>query len=155
MGSVTEPTNGHTNNHTHQSLDWTVYNNVIDGKLTSTQKTRHGINPATGKPNPEVPVATQDDVEQAMVAAKKASTSWAKVPYAERSKAVLALADALEVEHQAFSDMLVREQGKPVRSQMPSLCCSESVMLYQILMSTDGLCQDGDGSVHSVVPRNS
>ena len=110
MGSLGETTNGHTK----QSLDWTVYDNVIDGRLTTTEKTRHGINPATGKPNPEVPVATKDDVEEAMIAAKQASVKWATVPYAERSKAVLAYADALEIEHQAFSDLLVREQGKPV-----------------------------------------
>lgn len=110
MGSIGETTNGHTK----QSLDWTVFENVVDGRLTKTAKTRHGINPATGKPNPEVPVATPDDVDEAMIAAKKASTKWATVPYAERAKAVLAFADALESEHQAFSDMLVREQGKPV-----------------------------------------
>jgi len=116
MGSIGETTDGRTK----QSLDWTVFDNVIDGRLKSTAKTRHSVNPATGKPNPEVPVATRDDVEEAMTAAKKASISWATVPYAERSKAVLAYADALEAEHQSFSDMLVREQGKPVRPRTAS-----------------------------------
>ena len=110
MGSVGEMSNGHTK----QSLDWTTYKNIINGELTSTKETRHGINPATGKPNAEVPVATQDDVDQAMVAAKKASSGWAAVPFADRAKAIRAYADALEAEHQAFSEILVREQGKPV-----------------------------------------
>lgn len=49
-----------------------------------------------------------------MIVAKNASISWADVPYVERSKAILAYPDALEAENQAFPDMLVREQGKPV-----------------------------------------
>ena len=97
-----------------QSLDWSSFHNVIDGKLTKTDTTRHGINPATGKPNPEVPLSTQEDVENAMTAAKKAFKTWSAVPYAERQKAVLAFADALEAEHASFSAMLTQEQGKPV-----------------------------------------
>lgn len=76
MGSVGETTNGHNK----QSLDWTVYDNVIDGRQTTTAKTRHGIKPATGKPNLEVPVATQDDVEEAMIVTKAVSIAWATVP---------------------------------------------------------------------------
>lgn len=95
-------------------LDWSKYHNVINGKLTSTSTTRHGINPATGKPNPEVPVSTQDDVEDAMSAATEAFKTWSAVSYADRQKAVLAFADALEKEHSAFSSMLTQEQGKPV-----------------------------------------
>lgn len=106
--------NGSTNGTTKKSLDWSKFYNVIDGELTTTAETRHGINPATGDPNPEVPVATQEDVEKAMIAAKKASKTWAATPYADRQKAVLAFADALEAESQAFSSMLTQEQGKPV-----------------------------------------
>lgn len=87
---------------------------MIDGKLTTTSKTRHGINPATGRPNSEVPVSTQEDVDQAMNAATAAFKFWSQVPYAKRQEAVLALADALEAEREAFASMLTREQGKPV-----------------------------------------
>lgn len=96
-------------------MDWSKFCNIIDGELTTTTKSRHGINPATGNPNPEVPVATEEDVEKAMTAAKRAFKTWATTPYAERQKAVLAFADALEAGHQAFSSMLTQEQGKPVR----------------------------------------
>ena len=95
-------------------LDWSKYENVINGKLTSTSTTRHGINPATGKANPEVPVSTQDDVDNAMTAASEAFKTWSQVSYADRQKAVLAFADAVEKEHDTFSAMLTQEQGKPV-----------------------------------------
>ena len=88
--------------------------NTINGKLTSTDKTRHGINPATGKPNPEVPVSTQQDVDKAVAAAREAFKIWSKTPWHERKKAVLDFADALEQHTDDFAKMLTQEQGKPV-----------------------------------------
>lgn len=92
------------------------YYNTIDGKLSSTQQTRHGINPATGKPNPEVPVATKEDVDAAVAAAKKAFKTWSKVPYEERQQALNKFADALEKHSEDFAKLLTQEQGKPVRT---------------------------------------
>jgi len=91
------------------------YYNTIDGKLSSTQETRHGINPATGKPNAEVPVATEQDVDAAVDAAKKAFKTWSKTPYAERQKALNNFADAIEKHGADFAKLLTQEQGKPVR----------------------------------------
>jgi acyl-CoA reductase-like NAD-dependent aldehyde dehydrogenase len=111
-------TNGHSNGTTTPKasapLDWTTFSNVINGKLESTARTRHSIDPATEKPGPEVPVSTQDDVERAVSAAQAAFKPWAAVPWEERRKAILAYADALEVEKEPFSQMLTKEQGKPV-----------------------------------------
>lgn len=97
--------------------DFDVFNgfyNTINGKLTSTEKTRHGTNPATGKPLAEVPVSTQQDVDDAVAAAKEAFKTWSKVPYEERKKAVLAYADGLEKYVPEFGKLLTSEQGKPV-----------------------------------------
>lgn len=93
------------------------YFNVIDGKLSSTSETRHGINPATGKPLPEVPVSTQQDVDAAVDAAKKAFKTWSKVPYSERQQACRDFADALEKHADDFAKLLTQEQGKPVSSR--------------------------------------
>lgn len=114
--SPSADSHGTTNgaNGTDASLDWSTFKNTINGKQASTEKTRHGINPATGKPNPEVPVSTPDDVEKAIAAAQKAFKPWAKTPYSERKKAVLAFADALVAEKDGFAKMLTQEQGKPV-----------------------------------------
>ncbi len=95
-------------------LDWTQFYNTIDGKLESTAKTRHGILPATGEPGPEVPLSTPDDVERAMRASKAAFENWSTVAWDQRRDALLAFADGLQAEHEAFSQMLTKEQGKPV-----------------------------------------
>lgn len=41
---------------------------IIGGKSSPTQSTRHGINPADLNTLPEVPVATQTDLDQAAAA---------------------------------------------------------------------------------------
>jgi len=106
-------TNGHTNR-TSEPLSWTTFSNTIDGKLERTQKTRHSINPATGEAGPDVPLSTPEDVERAVAAAQAAFATWAEVPYAARRAAVLAYADAIAAEKESFSQMLTKEQGKPV-----------------------------------------
>jgi len=95
-------------------LTWDNFYNIIDGKLLSTSTTRHSINPATGTANPEVPVSAQDDVEAAMLAAKKAFKSWADTSMFKRRAALLAFSNALETEQETFAQFLVQEQGKPV-----------------------------------------
>ncbi|KKY33158.1 putative betaine aldehyde dehydrogenase [Diaporthe ampelina] len=87
---------------------------IINGKSAATEKTRHGINPATLEPKMEVPVATPDDLDRAVSAAKAALKTWSRKPYEKRREAVLAFADAIESMSTHFRDLLVSEQGKPI-----------------------------------------
>lgn len=89
---------------------------IIDGKPSATERTRHGVNPANLEQKPEVPVASSNDVDRAVAAAQVAFKSWSNVPYSERRKAVLAYADAVDELRSQFRDLLISEQGKPVRS---------------------------------------
>lgn len=102
-------------------LDWKCFKNIINGDLAQTTKTRHSINPATGEPGPEVPVATLDDVDRAMNAAQAAFEKWSEVSFSQRAKALLAYADALEADKENFSQLLTQEQGKPVSPSLPGL----------------------------------
>lgn len=105
-----------------EPLDWTTFRNTVNGKLETTKESRHSINPANGKPGPEVPISTRDDVDRACDAAAAAFKKWSQVPWAERRKAIEAFTDALEAEKEGFSQMLTQEQGKPV-SDMPPIRC--------------------------------
>ncbi|KAL3474338.1 aldehyde dehydrogenase domain-containing protein [Aspergillus californicus] len=87
---------------------------IINGKFAPTRETRHGINPANLASLPDVPVATQEQLDQAVEAAKTAFKTWSKVPYEERKKAVLAYADAIDELRAEFRDLLIAEQGKPI-----------------------------------------
>ncbi|KAM5341496.1 hypothetical protein ACJ41O_014527 [Fusarium nematophilum] len=97
------------------ALDFTDgFIQIIDGKSAPTSETRHGINPANLKPKAQVPVATQESLDQAAEAGKRAFKVWSKTPYEERKRAVLAYADAVEAYKTEFRDLLVAEQGKPI-----------------------------------------
>ncbi|KAF5023094.1 hypothetical protein F66182_4851 [Fusarium sp. NRRL 66182] len=89
------------------------YVQIINGKSVSTAKTRRGINPATLQEKPDVPVATQENLHQAVEAAREAFKSWSKVSWDERKNKLFAWADAIEAQKKDFADLLVSEQGKP------------------------------------------
>ena len=91
-----------------------TFSNVINNELTSTSKTRHNINPATLEPNPEVPVSTQEDVDNAVSAARKAFKPWSRVPAEERKKKLVAFADGILEYKEKFARLLTLEQGKPL-----------------------------------------
>jgi hypothetical protein len=88
--------------------------NSIDGQLKTTKTTQRGINPGTEKPNPEVPVATIQDVDDAVGAARSAFKTWSKQSYAERRDTIHRFADAVESYQEGFAGLLNQEQGKPV-----------------------------------------
>ena len=98
------------------ALDFSKFQLVVDGKMvdSSNGETYHNVNPSTLEPNPEVPLSTSDDVDNAVTAAQKAAKAWAQVPWNERKKRLLDFANALEAHMESFAQMLVKENGKPV-----------------------------------------
>lgn len=96
------------------ALDFTKFQNVVDGKLVDTKEIRHTVNPSNLEQLPDVPVSTPEDVDAAVEAAQRAQESWADVPWTERQQAVKNFADALEAAAGDFAKMLTKEQGKPV-----------------------------------------
>ncbi|KAJ0115157.1 hypothetical protein J7T55_001567 [Diaporthe amygdali] len=112
-------TNGGGATHTNGKLDLKIdfqdnFVQIINGRSAPTKSTRHGVNPANLMPLAEVPVATQDDLDSAVTAAKAAFKTWSKTPYDDRRSAVLAFADAIESQRVEFRDLLITEQGKPI-----------------------------------------
>ncbi|KAH8706021.1 aldehyde dehydrogenase [Talaromyces proteolyticus] len=95
------------------ALGFDKFYNVINGELKETAATRHSINPATSDPNPEVPLSTPIDVEEAIAAARAAFPGWAKTQWVARRDAILQFAGALEKNTDDFATLLTREQGKP------------------------------------------
>lgn len=88
------------------------FHNIINGKLTTTAETRHSVNPATGEPNAQVPVSSQEDLDNAVAAAKQAYKAWSKSTFEERRKKLHAYADILETYRDDFVSLLIAEQGK-------------------------------------------
>ena len=87
---------------------------MINNQLTTTSKTRHNINPATLEANPEVPISTAEDVDNAVAAARKAFKPWSTTPLEKRKEALLAFADAITKYTKDLAHLLTLEQGKPL-----------------------------------------
>lgn len=91
------------------------YVQIINGKSAPTEQTRHGVNPANKQALPPVPVATQQELDNAVAAGKAAFETWSRTPFEERQKATIAYADAVEAHSASLVELLTREQGRPVR----------------------------------------
>lgn len=79
-----------------------------------TPTTRHSIDPATGEPLYEVPVARKEDLDAAVSHARTAFKTWSKTTHDERAKLVNAFADAIEANRDALEKLQTMEQGKPI-----------------------------------------
>lgn len=113
-------------------MDFTTFANIIASKPRSSKATYHGINPATEELLFEAPVATEDDLNDAVVAARQAFSSWSETPFEERCKLVRRYAEAFVTEEEGFVELLMRETGKPVSLFcLLCFCCSLRVMGFK------------------------
>ncbi|KAH7041145.1 aldehyde dehydrogenase [Microdochium trichocladiopsis] len=95
-------------------VDFSKFFNVIDGKLESTEKTLRPLNPSTLEENPPVPLSTQQDVDRAVAAAKKAQEAWREVPWAERADILRKIGDAVAANLDELAKLVTKENGKPL-----------------------------------------
>jgi aminomuconate-semialdehyde/2-hydroxymuconate-6-semialdehyde dehydrogenase len=70
--------------------------------------------PATGKPYALAPDGDERDVERAVAAAKTAFPAWSQTSVAERSRVLMAIADALERDLDDLAIVESTDTGKPV-----------------------------------------
>ncbi|HEX4824770.1 MAG TPA: aldehyde dehydrogenase [Candidatus Polarisedimenticolaceae bacterium] len=72
------------------------------------------VDPATGHAYAQVPDGDANDVDRAVAAAKKAFPAWSATPAAERSRLLMAIADAMEQEIDALARIESIDSGKPI-----------------------------------------
>jgi betaine-aldehyde dehydrogenase len=74
----------------------------------------------------EMPLSTEEDVNRAVAAAKRAFGGWAATPPGERAAALFKLADLLEEHSEELADLEAADAGKPrgafLEDEMPFLC---------------------------------
>jgi betaine-aldehyde dehydrogenase len=83
----------------------------VDAKSGATTKIE---DPSTGEPYLEAPLSGPEDVDEACRAAAAAFGTWRDATPADRSRALLRLADALEARAEEFIAAECRNTGKPV-----------------------------------------
>lgn len=85
----------------------------IDGQTQEGSSREWVLNPCTGQPLAEVPLANNEQIDLAVRAARKAFPGWAETPPAERARALLKLADRLEERAEELAQLEAQNVGKP------------------------------------------
>ncbi|EXJ87184.1 hypothetical protein A1O3_04143 [Capronia epimyces CBS 606.96] len=92
---------------------FTSFHNIVAGKPRGSEKTSYTVDPATLENLWEIPVATEQDVHDAVTAAKDAFKSWKKTPFDERLRLLKAWGDACRPYLKQFGEVIMKENGKP------------------------------------------
>jgi betaine-aldehyde dehydrogenase len=106
----------------------TKLQNFIDGEFVDAGDgaTEEVTNPANGEAIAEMPLSTEQDVDRAVAAAKRAFPGWAATPPGERAAALLKLADAIEEHADELADLEAADAGKPrnafYEDEIPFMC---------------------------------
>lgn len=96
-----------------------TFNNMINGERRWSSRTSHGTNPSSMEQLPEVPIASSEDLDEAVRGSRAAFAEWSQVPVERRKALVNEFADALEAHTEGFARLLTLEQGKPVSEILP------------------------------------
>lgn len=96
------------------------YGLYIDGQWTKGTKgaTLMSTNPSNGEDLASFINATNEDVDQAVDAARAAFDTWSKISTIERSGILLAIADVLEENLQRLAQIETYDNGKPIRENL-------------------------------------
>jgi len=111
---MSEPSN--TNDAAHEDALIQPAAMIIDGRLIASEETFKVVDPATGRPFAKCPLATDQQVEDAVAAARAAFAFWSSMPIDGRAEHLERVADALDGRKQEVAELLSREQGKPAHS---------------------------------------
>jgi betaine-aldehyde dehydrogenase len=90
--------------------------NFVDGEFVEPADGRREpvVNPATGETIAEAPESSAQDVDRAVAAARTAFESWGQTTPADRSLALLRLADAIEENADEIAELEATNAGKPL-----------------------------------------
>jgi len=90
--------------------------NFVNGKHSDPIEGTYSdvVDPSTGEVYAHAPVSAAADVDEALRAAADAFETWRDTTPAERSRALLKFADAVEARAQDFIEAETRNTGKPV-----------------------------------------
>lgn len=93
------------------------YDLFIDGKFVKPAKGKYfaSTNPANEQKLSELAEADATDVDKAVKAARKASSSWARLPASERAKYIYRISRMIQERAREFAVVETLDGGKPIR----------------------------------------
>jgi betaine-aldehyde dehydrogenase len=94
-----------------------ILRNFIDGEpVASDGEAEPVLNPATGEEIARAPRSTAEDVDRAVQAARRAFGGWSNTTPAQRSEALLAIANVLEEHGDEIARLEALNAGKPIEA---------------------------------------
>ncbi|HYM55320.1 MAG TPA: gamma-aminobutyraldehyde dehydrogenase [Solirubrobacteraceae bacterium] len=91
--------------------------NFIDGESVASEgESEPVLNPATGEELARAPRSTAAEVDRAVRAARRAFDGWSSTTPAQRSQALLALADLVEEHGEEIARLEALNAGKPIEA---------------------------------------
>lgn len=103
------------------TISWSSFSNIVDGKPRGAKTHHNGINPVNGEKLWDVPVATQQDVDDAVVSANKAFRTWSQTSIEHRKELLQKFCELYLSYKDELTDLLCQETGKPVRDHPPTI----------------------------------
>jgi hypothetical protein len=97
------------------SVDFTSFSNIVNGQPRGGKNTYTGINPSTKEELWPVPVATTQDVEDAVKAANDAFPKWSQTPFEKRIEMLKKYLELYQGYEEELTELMTKECGKPVR----------------------------------------
>ena len=88
--------------------------NTINGTSRGGDISHQGIDPSTKKKLWDVPIATEDDLEDAVVAAQASFKTWSRTSWQSRQEILVRMSQVLADHRNEMSKILTMECGKPV-----------------------------------------
>lgn len=91
----------------------TQYKNLINGELFDNGEWLDVVNPANEEVIGQVPACSEDDLNNAVAAARAAFRGWSKTPIEERRAAMQEIGNIIGEHKDELMRLLTSEQGKP------------------------------------------
>src|SRR2546426_6793008 len=120
MAGLPPPTSPRSNERSNaMAVTQQLYQFVIDGREAgaASGRTATVTNPATGEGVASVPVADEQDVQRAVMAARRAFDEgpWPRMPASERGRVLMRIAHLLRERVESLARTEVQHSGKPIR----------------------------------------
>ncbi|KAF5024590.1 hypothetical protein F66182_3353 [Fusarium sp. NRRL 66182] len=94
--------------------EFTSFSNIINGDSITGPNFTQGINPSTKQKLWNVPVASPEDIENAVSYARIAFKEWSKTPWSDRQRCLVAARDVMVANKSSLAKLITKEGGKPI-----------------------------------------
>lgn len=95
------------------TISFDSFSNIVDGKPRGAKEHHQGIDPATQEKLWDVPIATEQDVNDAVESAQQAFESWSQTPLEKRKELLQKFCDLYMTYADEMTDLMCKETGKP------------------------------------------